>query len=77
DWALAGHGIMLKSCADISDDLDSGHLERVLPEWQSEPAPIYALTLSGRHRATKVRTFLDAAKARLSFASAIRSRPRG
>jgi DNA-binding transcriptional LysR family regulator len=66
DWALAGCGIMLKSCADISDDLDSGRLERVLPEWQSEPAPIYALTLSGRHRATKIRTFLDAAKARLS-----------
>lgn len=56
---------MLKSCADISDDLDSGCLERILPEWQSEPAPIYALTLSGRHRSTKIRVFLEAAKARL------------
>ena len=60
DWARAGCGIMLKSCADVAGELERGILERVLPGWQSEPAPIYALTLSGRHRATKVSAFLDA-----------------
>jgi LysR family transcriptional activator of dmlA len=60
DWALAGHGVILKSHVDIAADLASGRLERVLPAWQSAPAPIYALMPSGRHLAAKVRAFLDA-----------------
>ena len=66
DWVRAGCGIMLKSCVDVAPELHLGILERVLPGWQSEPAPIYALTLSGRHRATKVRVFLDAVTKRLA-----------
>ncbi|HEX7760023.1 MAG TPA: LysR family transcriptional regulator [Caulobacteraceae bacterium] len=66
DWALAGHGIMLRSQADVAAELTDGRLEQVLPDWQSGPAPIYALFPSARHVATKVRVFLDALAARLA-----------
>jgi DNA-binding transcriptional LysR family regulator len=65
DWALAGHGIMLRSEVDVRAHLRSGRLERVLPEWRSPDAPIYALLPSSRHVATKTRVFLDATAARL------------
>lgn len=65
DWALAGHGIMLRSKADIAGELADGRLERVLPGWNSGPAPIYALFPSARHLSTKVRAFVDALAERL------------
>jgi DNA-binding transcriptional LysR family regulator len=65
DWALAGRGVMLKSAIDVAEHLGSGSLERVLPDWQTAPAPIYALVPSGRLLATKARVFLDAIVAAL------------
>ncbi|MDR3509548.1 MAG: LysR substrate-binding domain-containing protein [Caulobacteraceae bacterium] len=65
DWALAGHGIMLKSRIDVSADLALGRLERVAPGWRSAPAPIFALFPSARHLSTRVRVFIDAAIERL------------
>ncbi|HEY0301940.1 MAG TPA: LysR family transcriptional regulator [Rhizomicrobium sp.] len=59
DWALAGHGITLKSHVDVCAELADGRLERVLPQWQSPPAPIYALFPSARHIPAKSRVFLD------------------
>ncbi|WP_374575667.1 LysR family transcriptional regulator [Phenylobacterium sp.] len=64
-WALAGHGVMLKSELDVADELRTGALERVLPDWRSRPAPVYALTPAGRHVPTKTRVFLEALTARL------------
>ncbi len=46
DWALAGHGVMLKSRVDVAADLAAGRLERVLDGWQGPSAPIYALMSS-------------------------------
>nr|AYM52548.1 transcriptional regulator LysR family [Aetherobacter fasciculatus] len=66
DWALAGHGVMLKSRVDVAADLAAGRLERVLDGWQGPSAPIYALMSSGSPVATKVRVFLDAMSAYLS-----------
>jgi LysR family transcriptional activator of dmlA len=60
DWALKGLGIMLKSAIDVSIDLQRGRLERVLPDWRSPAAPIYALIPSARHIPRKTRLFLDA-----------------
>ena len=60
DWALAGHGIALKSQVEICNDLAAGRLEQVLPGWQSRPAPVYALYPSARHLPAKARVFLDA-----------------
>lgn len=65
DWALAGRGIMMRSEADVAAELADGRLERVLPDWQSGPAPIYVLFPSARHVATKVRAFVDALAERL------------
>ena len=65
DWALAGCGIMLKSEIDVRADLRAGRLERVLPSWQSTPAPVYALLPSSRHLAVKTRVFLEAVAAHL------------
>jgi len=64
-WALAGCGVVLKSSIDVADDLRGGALERVLPDWKSLPAPIYALMPPGPYLPTKARVFLDAVAARL------------
>lgn len=68
-WALASHGIMLKSAVDVVEDLRAGALERVLPAWRSRPAPVYAL-LGGRPAPTKTRVFLEALAARLKACEA-------
>jgi LysR family transcriptional activator of dmlA len=65
DWALAGCGVAMKSSIEVTAHLAAGRLERVLPDWRSAPAPIYALLPSGRHLPTKTRVFLDAIAARL------------
>jgi DNA-binding transcriptional LysR family regulator len=65
DWALAGYGIMMRSQVDVAAELADGQLERVLPHWQSGPAPIYALFPSARHLPTKVRAFVKALAERL------------
>lgn len=67
-WAIAGQGIMLKSMIDVAGDITAGRLQRVLPGWQSEAVPVYALLPSGRHVATKARIFLDGLGARLRAA---------
>ena len=69
DWALAGCGVSLKSTVDVSAELAAGRLERVLPDWRSAPAPIYALLPSARHLPTKTRVFLEAIAARLRAAA--------
>jgi LysR family transcriptional activator of dmlA len=66
DWALAGGGIMMRSQVDVAAELADGRLERVLPDWQSGPAPIYALFPSARHLAAKVRVFVEALAERLA-----------
>ena len=58
--------IRVRARYDVAADLRSGALERVLPDWRSAPAPIYALVPSGRHLAIKARVFLDAAAERLA-----------
>lgn len=62
DWALDGHGIMLKSSIDVSEDLKLGRLERVLPDWQSVEAPIYALMPTAAFVPAKARRFINELK---------------
>jgi LysR family transcriptional regulator, transcriptional activator for dmlA len=59
DWALAGHGILLRSLWDTAADLRAGRLVRVLPEWSGSPADIYALYPQRLNLSAKVRVFLD------------------
>jgi DNA-binding transcriptional LysR family regulator len=65
DWALAGLGIALKSEVDVAQDIATGRLERVLPEWDAGPAPIVALYPSGAHLPLKTRVLLDELAARV------------
>ena len=66
DWAIAGHGVMLKSEVDVAADIASGRLVHILRDWHSTAAPIYALMPSRRHTPSKTRAFVDALSARLS-----------
>ncbi|RYE99044.1 MAG: LysR family transcriptional regulator, partial [Oxalobacteraceae bacterium] len=60
DWCIAGHGIMLKSMIDVADDVSTGKLERVLPEWTAGEMPIVALFPDRATMPRKTRVFLDA-----------------
>lgn len=59
DWALAGHGIILRSQWDVASYLRSGELVRVLPDWSGVDANIYATYLRRHNLSAKVRVFLN------------------
>jgi DNA-binding transcriptional LysR family regulator len=44
-WAVAGLGLAYKSRLDILSDLRSGALVRLLPDYQTEQAPLYLLAV--------------------------------
>jgi DNA-binding transcriptional LysR family regulator len=59
DWALAGHGVVLRSEWDIAAYLRSGHLCRVLEPWVGSSADIHAIYAPRHHLSAKVRVFID------------------
>lgn len=59
DWALAGHGIVLRSEWDIASYLRSGELVRVLPEWSGISADIHAVYPQRLQTSAKIRAFID------------------
>lgn len=67
DWALAGHGIVLRSEWDIASYLRSGELVRVLEPWVGTAADIHAVYPPRHHLSAKVRTFLDFLTARFAL----------
>lgn len=58
-WALAGHGIVMRSEWDIERYLRSGRLREVLPQWQTPPADIYAVYSVQHQASARVRTFAE------------------
>ena len=56
---LAGQGIGLLPMVSISDDLRTGHLVRLLPDYSTPEVVVQAVYPSGQHVPVKVRTFLD------------------
>jgi DNA-binding transcriptional LysR family regulator len=59
NWALAGHGIVLRAEWDIARYLRSGRLRQLLENWQAPPADIHAV-YPVRHQSTaRVRAFVD------------------
>lgn len=59
NWALGGHGIVLRAEWDIARYLRSGRLKQVLESWQAPPADIHAV-YPVRHQGTaRVRAFVD------------------
>ena len=57
-WAVDGRGIVLRSLWDVGDELESGRLLRVLPEWQQE-ANIWAVYPTRLDRSAKVRVCVE------------------
>ena len=58
-WALAGHGIVLRAEWDVARYLKSGRLREVLPHWQSPPADIYAVYPVQVQGAARVKAFVE------------------
>ena len=59
NWALEGHGILLRAEWDIQPYLRSGRLVPVLPQYASPDADIYAVYPPGQQLAARVRAFVD------------------
>lgn len=58
NWALDGHGILLRAEWDIARYLDSGRLVRVLPQFVMPDADIYAVYPQHRQQSARVRTLV-------------------
>lgn len=65
DWALAGKGILMRSEWSVSNDLKAGRLVRVLDDWTTNQAPIFALTSGPRGRTQRVASLLEFLKEKL------------
>lgn len=57
-WAIDGHGIILRSLWDVADDLRSGRLARVLPAYAQE-ADVWAVYPSRLSTSAKVRVCVE------------------
>jgi DNA-binding transcriptional LysR family regulator len=58
NWALDGHGILLRAEWDVARYLDSGRLVQVLPQFVTPDADIYAVYPQHRQQSARVRTLV-------------------
>jgi DNA-binding transcriptional LysR family regulator len=58
-WALAGHGIVLRSEWDVAPHLRGGELRRVLAPWVGAVADIHAVYPQRHLLSAKVKVFVD------------------
>lgn len=58
-WALAGHGVLLRSLWDAAPYLRSGRLRRVLPDWRGPAADISVVFPSKAQMSAKTRALVD------------------
>jgi LysR family transcriptional regulator, transcriptional activator for dmlA len=58
-WALSGEGISWEAFWDVSEDLASGRLVHLLPEYQSLPMELYAIFAPGKPVPPRIRLFVD------------------
>ncbi|MGH8447609.1 MAG: LysR substrate-binding domain-containing protein [Solimonas sp.] len=66
NWALDGHGILMRAEWDIRHYLDSGELVAVLPELDTPNADIYAVYPQRHQLSARIRSFVDFLAASLS-----------
>lgn len=59
NWALDGHGILMRAEWDIERHLRSGRLVQVLPQCHTPDADIYAVYPQRHQMAARVRAFVD------------------
>ncbi len=58
-WALDGHGILLRAEWDIRHHLAQGQLVQLLPHYRTPDADIYAIYPAQHKSAARVRAFVD------------------
>jgi LysR family transcriptional activator of dmlA len=59
NWALDGHGILMRAEWDVERYLKSGRLVQVLPQYATPDADIYAVYPQRHQLSTRIRTFVD------------------
>lgn len=59
NWALDGHGILMRAEWDATRFLRNGRLEVILEDFELPPADIYAVYPQKHNLAAKVRVFID------------------
>jgi LysR family transcriptional regulator, transcriptional activator for dmlA len=59
NWALAGHGIVMRAEWDVARYLRSGRLRQVLEDYQTPEADIHATYLKRHQASARVRVFVD------------------
>jgi LysR family transcriptional activator of dmlA len=59
NWALDGHGILMRAEWDIERYLESGRLVQVLPGYRTPDADIYAVYPHRHQLSARIRTFVD------------------
>ena len=58
NWALDGHGILMRAEWDVERYLESGRLVQVLPQYRTPDADIYAVYPQHQHQSARVRTLV-------------------
>lgn len=64
-WAVAGQGIALKSRLDVLEDLRTGRLVHVLPDWHGGSYPLVLALARGAHLSARIRALGDILQMRL------------
>jgi DNA-binding transcriptional LysR family regulator len=59
NWALDGHGILMRAEWDVARYLQSGRLVPVLPQYRTPEADIYAVYPQRHQLSARVRAFVD------------------
>jgi DNA-binding transcriptional LysR family regulator len=59
NWALDGHGILMRAEWDIARYLKSGRLVQVLPQFHTPDAALHAVYPQRHQLAARVRAFVD------------------
>lgn len=59
NWAVAGHGVLMRAEWDIMKYLKSGRLRQLLENWQTPPADIYAVYAQRHQKTARVLAFVD------------------
>jgi DNA-binding transcriptional LysR family regulator len=59
NWALDGHGILMRAEWDVERYLRSGRLVQVLPDYQTPDADIYAVYPQRHQLSARIRTFVE------------------
>ena len=59
NWALEGHGVLMRAEWDIERYLQSGRLVQVLPQYRTPDADIYAVYPQRHQLSMRIRTFVD------------------